>query len=103
MNSLQRLCAAIAYKTDLDTADLAKEVVTNMFEDRDELIEFIGEILKYRDNPKVLCAIVTAHLDMKIEDEINDAESLCMDDSAADFRDAFDRTEAQAHNRANGL
>jgi len=103
MNSLQRLCAAIAHKTDLDTSDLAKEVITNFFEDREEIIEFIGEILKYRDNPKVLCAIITAHLDSKIEEEINDAESLCMDASADDHRYAFDRTEAQAYNKANGL
>jgi hypothetical protein len=75
-----RLLSLIASKTSLDPQELAKEVVTRFFETvDDEGREFIDDILKWQDNPAVLKATVIGRLEEKVEEVVNDEESLCMD------------------------
>ena len=74
-----RLLALIASKTNLDPQELRREVITRFFEILDdEGSQFIDGILKFRDNPKILAAIVIARLDETVEEVVSDLESLEM-------------------------
>lgn len=75
-----RLNALIARKTDLDPQSLKAEVITRFFETDDGQGErFIDDILKWQDNPAVLTANVIARLEEKVEEVVNESESLEMD------------------------
>jgi hypothetical protein len=79
MKYADRLLALIASKTNLDPQDLRDEVITRFFEIiDDEGKEFIDSILKFRDNSAVLAAILIARLEEKVEEVVNDEESLEM-------------------------
>ena len=91
-----RLLSLIASKTSLDPQELAKEVVTRFFETvDDEGRKFIDDILKWQGEPHVLKAIVIGRLEEKIEEVVNDEESLCMDEEQAQRRADFDRSESR--------
>ena len=73
-----RLLSLIASKTSLDPQELAKEVVTRFFETvDDEGRAFINDCLKWQDEPAVLKAVVIARIVEKVEEVVNDEESLC--------------------------
>ena len=79
MKYKDKLLTLISSKTDLDPQLLKEEVVTRFFEIiDDEGDQFIDSILKFRDNNAVLAAIVIARLEEKVEEVINDVESLAM-------------------------
>tara|TARA_R110000868_G_scaffold359260_1_gene621103 strand:+ start:497 stop:778 length:282 start_codon:yes stop_codon:yes gene_type:complete len=74
-----RLLSLIASKTDIDPQSLRAEVITRFFEVIDnEGSQFIDSLLKFRDNRDVLAAIVIARLEEKVEEVVNDEESLEM-------------------------
>ena len=77
MKYKDRLLTLIASKTNLDPQSLRDEVITRFFEVLDdEGSQFIDSILKFRDNNAVLAAIVIARLEEKVEEVVNDEESL---------------------------
>jgi len=79
MKYADRLLALIASKTNLDPQSLRDEVITRFFEVLDdEGSIFIDSILKFRENSAVLAAIVIARLEEKVEEVVNDEESLEM-------------------------
>ena len=90
MKYTDRLNALIASKTDIDPQALRREVITRFFEILDdEGSQFIDEILKFQDNPKILAAIVIARLDETVKEVISDLESLEMtleEESAENLR-----------------
>lgn len=85
-----RLLSLIASKTNLDAQELRREVIIRYFEILDdEGSQFIDEILKFQDNPKILAAIVIARLDETVKEVISDLESLEMtleEESAENLR-----------------
>ena len=95
-----RLLSLIASKTSLDPQELAKEVVTRFFETvDDEGRAFINDCLKWQNEPHVFVAVVMSRITEKVEEVVNDEESLCLDETASELRARHDRVEAAEFNR----
>jgi hypothetical protein len=91
MKYQDKLLSLIASKTDLDPQELVKEVVNRFCENVDgEMHTFINDCLKWKDEPRVLTAVAIARITEKVEEVVNEEESLC-DHKRIDADMAYDR------------